>query len=375
MKRSQKSNQLFQYTCRYFIGEKPCRYKRTCPGCPHFSPVTGRILIIKIGALGDVLRTTPLLYPLKKKYPHSQITWITDAGALPLLRQNPLVDRAIPFNVEADAQLRAESFDLLINLDKAPWAAALAVTLKAKKRLGFGLRPCGAICPVNRAAAYAFRLGVDDDLKFRKNTKSYQQIIFEACGFTYRGEEYILSADQAAPAFLREKNLAGLKRPVIGLNTGSGSIFAGKGWTRDGWLSLVRGIQDELKASCLLLGGERERELNAFLMKESCSPLLIDTGCGNSLADFISIVDLCDLVVCGDTLGMHIAIGLKKKVVALFGSTCPQEIDLYGRGVKITVPRLSCAPCYRNSCDIGEKCLKGITVDAVMGAVRSLLGA
>lgn len=370
-----KKEDQFKYTCRFFIGEKPCRFKRTCPGCPHFSPVKERLLIIKIGALGDVLRTTPLLYPLKQTYAESQITWLTDPAAVPLLKNNQLIDRVLAFNPEVDVQLRAESFDLIINLDKAPWAAALAATISAKKRAGFGLHPYGVIRPFNTEAVYAFLLGVDDDLKFRKNRKSYQEIVFEACGFRYKGEEYILSAGKGAPAFLQKKHLVDLKRPVVGLNTGSGSVFAGKGWTRDGWLGLVRKIQSELKGACLLLGGDRERELNAFLMEEACSPSLIDTGCDNSLTDFISIVDLCDLVVCGDTLGMHIAIGLKKKVVALFGSTCPQEIDLYGRGVKITVPGLPCAPCYRGTCDKGEICLKGITVDAVFGAIKTLLSA
>jgi heptosyltransferase-2 len=332
-------------------------------------------MIIKIGALGDVLRTTPLLVPLKKKYPESQITWLTDAGAFPLLKNNECIDRLMAFSPEIEAQLRAESFDLIINLDKAPWAAALAVTLEGRKRIGFGLHPCGVVRPLNKEAEYAFRLGVDDDLKFRKNQKSYQAIITEACGFRYRGEEYMLSGYEASPALLRQKHLDDLAGPVIGLNTGSGSIFAGKGWTRDGWLALVMRVQTELRATCLLLGGERERELNSYLAEQSSSPSLIDTGCDNSLADFISIVNLCGLVVCGDTLGMHIAIGLRKKVVALFGSTCPGEIDLYGRGVKVTAPDLTCAPCYRGTCDKGEICLGGITVDAVFNAIKTLLSA
>jgi len=364
---------LFQYTCRYFVGEKPCRYKRTCPGCPHFSPFTRRILIIKLGALGDVLRTTPLLRRLKEDFPQSQITWLTDAAAVSLLRDNRHIDRLFHCSFEHETILRAERFDLLINLDKAPFAAALASLLYAKKKLGFGMHPAGAICPLNKEAQYAFRLGVDDELKFRKNRKTYQEIVFEACGFRYAGEAYELPCADLTDDELSRRGIPELKRPVIGLNTGAGSLFAGKGWTREGWKSLIDIVVRDLRGTCLLLGGERERELNAWLMRKCAHPSLFDTGWDNPLPVFVSLVGLCDLVVCGDTLGMHIAIGLRKKVVALFGSTCPQEIDLYGRGVIVQADDIPCAPCYRRTCDKGEICLSGISVETVAGAVKRLL--
>ncbi|MBI5199796.1 MAG: glycosyltransferase family 9 protein, partial [Nitrospirae bacterium] len=63
-----------RFDCKYFIGEKPCRFKLECNGCDRYSPMGVRICIIKFGALGDVLRTTPLLYALREKYPQCHIT-------------------------------------------------------------------------------------------------------------------------------------------------------------------------------------------------------------------------------------------------------------------------------------------------------------
>ncbi len=99
---------------------------------------------------------------------------------------------------------------------------------------------------------------------------------------------------------------------------------------------------------------------------------MIDTGCDNTLGQFAALVNLCDLVVTGDTTALHIAIGLRKNVVAIFGPTCAPEIELYGRGAKVRTP-LSCAPCYRRSCEISPSCMEAIPVDEVMEKIRPWL--
>jgi heptosyltransferase-2 len=83
-------------------------------------------------------------------------------------------------------------------------------------------------------------------------------------------------------------------------------------------------------------------------------------------------VNLCDLVVTGDTTALHLAVGLRKKVVALFGPTCAQEIELYGRGEKIVSP-LSCVPCYRRVCAKAPNCMEAVSPPEVLKSVDRLL--
>jgi heptosyltransferase-2 len=77
-------------------------------------------------------------------------------------------------------------------------------------------------------------------------------------------------------------------------------------------------------------------------------------------------------VVTGDTTAMHLAIGLKKKVIALFGPTCAQEIELYDRGEKV-VSSIHCAPCYRRKCEVSPNCMEAITAEEVMKKIKGLL--
>jgi heptosyltransferase-2 len=78
-------------------------------------------------------------------------------------------------------------------------------------------------------------------------------------------------------------------------------------------------------------------------------------------------VAACDTVVSGDSLGMHLAIGLRKWTVAWFGPTCEQEIDLYGRGRKI-LSAASCGPCWKRSCARETMCYDLVSIDQLAEA-------
>ena len=91
------NKRLVKTSCRWYVGDRPCApHKRegvTCENCPHEAPVKRRILIVKLGATGDVLRTTALLEPLRRAEPEASITWITAPSAVPLLENIEEIDR------------------------------------------------------------------------------------------------------------------------------------------------------------------------------------------------------------------------------------------------------------------------------------------
>jgi heptosyltransferase-2 len=364
----------FNIDCKWFIGEKPCKFKVLCRGCSNYSPMKFKILIIKLAAIGDVLRTTPLLLAIKKQYPDSHITWITDNNAFHMLKNNMFIDRLLPFNLENILRLQIEEFNILYSLDKEVRATALAETVKATEKKGFSFSKKGNIYPLNKEAHYAFKLGISDELKFKINEKTYQEIIFEACGFNYEKEEYAVNILPEEIEEVRHyfKTLGIQKNDlVIGLNTGSGKIYASKKWTIDGFVNLANKLNEHKNIKIILLGGEEEIERNNII-KEKVNFNIIDTGCNNSLRRFAAIISNCNIVVTGDTLALHLAIASKIPAVVFFGPTCHQEIELYGRGKKI-ITNDDCLPCYKSECIRKPSCIEKMNHNTVYKKITELI--
>jgi len=337
------------------------------------------ILIIKLASAGDVLRTTAILSGLKKKYPDSHITWVVDGAARELLENNAYIDRILAYGENAISLLTSEEFDILISLDKAIEAVSLATLIKASEKYGYGLDKTNRLCPLNKEAEYSYLLGIDDDLKFFKNKKTYQELIFEISRLVYKGNPYELVLDKKHLEFavnFFEKNNLGENDIIIGINTGAGRIFANKNLRKERIAKLIELLlKEEPDARIMLLGGPLEKEIHEYIRKTIGKSTLLkiaDTGCENSLKDFSALINRCSLVIAADTLAMHIAIALKRPIVALFGPTCNQEIDLYGRGCKI-ITEAKCAPCYKNKCARKPNCMDMIELKKIVHAAKSLV--
>lgn len=355
--------------CRFYRGDRPCRPGKLCAGCPDVDSVAERLLVVKLAAVGDVIRTTPLLTALKERHPRSWITWVTDPDSLLLLRGNPLIDELLAFSFADLLPLAAREFDWAAILDKEPRAAALGSLVRAREKVGFGLNTSGRLITLNPASDYALRLGLDDRLKFRENRKTYPRIVFEMCGLPYRGEEYVLTLDERAArtgqeALRRAGWVPG--KMTVGLNTGCGEVFATKKWTAEGFAALAGSLADR-GLQVVLLGGPAERERNR-LLKEQLGAAVVDAGCDHPLDAFAGIVAACQVVVTADTLALHLAVGFRKEVVLLMGPTAAAEIDLYGRG-EILEAGLPCAPCYRRTCPEGAPCMSSLAAQRVLEAV------
>jgi ADP-heptose:LPS heptosyltransferase len=139
-----------------------------------------KILIIKLASAGDVLRTTALLSGLKGKYPDSHITWITEMPGKELLEGNAHIGRILVYGDKSVSLLKEERFDIIISLDKDAKAVSLTMLIEAPEKYGYGQDKEGRLYPLNKEAEYSYLLGIDDDLKFFKNKKTYQELIFEA---------------------------------------------------------------------------------------------------------------------------------------------------------------------------------------------------
>jgi ADP-heptose:LPS heptosyltransferase len=346
-----------------------------CDSCSHYAVAAMRILIIKLDAVGDVLRTTSILHGLKAKYPNSEIVWITRQSALPLFDNNSLVDSVRAFEAtETILSSTVEEFDLVINLDAAYESAVMASRVTARTKLGYGLDSRGNVHPFNDEAVAWFEMGAFDQLK-KKNARSYQDIMLNICRLQSSRKNIVLELSkkemEGADHFARKRKL-NRNKVIIGLNTGASGRWQFKQWTLEGFKGLIRLILKKTDATILLYGGPFERERNSQLSKPHRTRV-INTGTENTLREFFGLITLCDIFITGDTLALHAATALKKRIIALFGPTSAAEIDTYNGQITKVQADLDCLVCYKPRCDFDPNCMNSITPEKMFSVVKSTI--
>ena len=335
-----------------------------------------KILIIKLAAIGDVLRTTFILKGLKEKYPESSITWVTKKEASDILKNNQYINKIIFIN-QALKELNKAKFDLIISLDDEDEACELATKINKEKLIG-AYYENGKKTYTEDSSEW-FDMGLiskygkenADELK-KLNKKTYQEIISNMLGI--KPSEIILNLDKEelgfAERFAKKYNLKE-NDLIIGINTGAGKRWQCKKLSIEKTAELADKLSKELNAKVILFGGPEEIERNQKI-KERIKTAIIDAGCYNTLRQFAALVNLCAVLVASDSLAMHIGIALKKNVIAFFGPTPAAEIELYGRGKKIIAP-IDCVCCYKKTCDKKPNCMDKINVGELLANIKYLL--
>lgn len=288
--------------------------------------------ISKVSSLGDVLRTTVILHPFKNDH----VTWLVDEDAYPLLEGNPYIDRILPYDLSSVLQLQRERYDSVINLEKVPGICALADSVNAWRRYGFRFDEQSGMAQAYDGCELVFNLCSDDELK-KRHTASWQEALLKIVGAPWERQEYVLGYKPATK-----------ETYDVGINWAVGTKWPNKGWPQEHWEELQR-----------LMAG-----------KYTCS---IQQGLDN-LYQYMDWINSCRLLVTNDSLGLHIALALKKKVVVLYGPTNPNETYFYGRG-ELLYPDVdyNCIPCLGPVCAQEKRCMAFINPEDVKKRIDRLL--
>ena len=360
--------------CQYFLGDRPCvwhKQKGVLCECEHYAPLNGNMLIIKLDAIGDVLRTTCLLPSIAKKWPGMRITWITRNESVPLLENNPYVAEVVAYGPDSFVHLSTRSFHRVINLDAGKVSSGLAALARSTEKIGYILHEDGYVTASNVAAEEWLRMGIFDDLK-KANKHTYQNLMCKIIDISTDGMKYVfeLTDEQKERAKKHLTDLGlDLDKAIIGIHTGGGGRWLRKQWSEENFVSLIPALQSELgnNTQILLFGGPLEREQNKRIV-ERVNKSVFDAGCDNGLRHFSALINCCSVVLSGDSLAMHIALAMERRVVVLFGPTSSAEIDLFGMGEKVAAD-MDCLICYRKTCDVIPHCMDSISIDMVKQAI------
>jgi heptosyltransferase II len=286
-----------------------------------------RILIVKLGATGDVVRTTTLLHVLA-----GEISWLTSDLNEAMLRGSSKIKEIIPWSRRES--LLGRHFDIVINLEDDRMPAELVRKLPFNELFGAYLNDSGEMAYTESLndwfdLSLISRFGRKraDELKLM-NRKTFQDMLFKGLGFSFEGEAYHLPDPEPT-------DLEG----DIAIAPDSGAVWPMKKWA----------YYDELK-----------NELEHSGLKVNFLPLR------NSLSEHIQDVQNHRYLISGDSLPMHIALGSRIKCLSIFICTSPWEIHDYGIQKKIVSPLLE-RSFYKR--DYNREAVESIKLEDVFNTV------
>jgi heptosyltransferase II len=286
-----------------------------------------KTLIIKLGATGDVVRTTPLLSRLP-----GQVTWLTSDRNTVLLEG--LKKNLRTFAWESRERALDSDYELVINLEDTPDVAQFLKTLRHKEIFGAYLDANNSLrytenssCWFDLSLISSYGRQKADRLKFH-NRQTYQELIFRGLGFYFSGERYLLP----------DPIQTGLSGDVA-IAADAGPIWPMKKW------AYYEQLKQHLEGQGLIVNLLPGRP---------------------SLLQHLADVQSHRCLVSGDSLPMHLAFGTGTRCVTLFTCTSPWEIYGYGLQTKIVSPLLE-EFFYKRGYD--ERATTAISVDEVLNAV------
>ncbi|MBM3230110.1 glycosyltransferase family 9 protein [Candidatus Pacearchaeota archaeon] len=261
-----------------------------------------KTLIINIGPPGDVLRTTVLLSALD-----GEIDWLTSSKCKEVLLSKKIKTIYFIDSPPSIENLIKDKYDVVISLNEEEKAMKILPLIKHTKLIGVYPEKMKVFYTPESAPWFdmslvsTFGKQKADELKMN-NKKTLQEMLLTMVNKKWINQTYDLGIKPS-------KKLTG-KVGMINVATGL--------WPNKNWAGYEQ-LAEQLKQEGIIVN---------FL------------GIKPTITEHIHDINQCDLIVCGDTLGLHIALALKKKVVVLFNCTSPYEIYDYGLAIKIISPKL-----------------------------------
>lgn len=366
--------------CKNFSGYKPCKpyyncLEKGCADAPE-SDMGTKILIISLDALGNVLDNTPLLYAIKRKFPVSTVHWMTMPNAEKILYNNKFIDKLFLWDDESRMIARNIEYDFVMNADKSLYACAFANETKSKRKLGFILNEDGKIVPANEAAMYSYILGIDDQKKFRENEKTGVEIIHDVFELKYERDRYVFEFSTEEKEYIAKYKKSikfNEKKVYVGFNTGCSELFPNKKMTIEQHVYIIKQILKNKNIVVMLLGGREDTTRNKQIFKSfsrTQQKRIINTPSTEGIRKGACYMSIPDIVVSGDSFGMHLAIALQKYIIAWFGLSCQAEIELYDYGIKLYPKDLECSPCWKRVCPYNLECIDMIDLKKIVETIN-----
>lgn len=336
-----------------------------------------KILIIRSGAIGDVLMTTPLVRGLRAKFPKAHISYLVGRWSHQVLDDNKYIDEIIVFDdkiifkkklfpvLKLIQSIRKKRFDLCLILDKSYLWNIFALLCGISKRYGF-----------NRGWE-GFSNTKNVVFNGSKYELEYYLDVGKLLGIKIKNKKMYLKQDKEyAKQFILKEKIHG---KIIGIGAG-GAINPGqkaiiKRWSFEKYAKLVDILANKWKYNILLFGDGKDFNLNNRFNR-----LVHGNGrervwnvAGIHITESAALADKCKYFITHDGGLLNIAATTKTKVIAIFGPTSEERFA--PRNAKVIKSVFYCSPCYNaqgkfKPCVNQHDCMEWIKVDDILKVIK-----
>ncbi len=335
------------------------------------------ILIIKLGAVGDVILSSAAFKALRERFPCATISCLTGRQTAPLLYGCPYVDDVIVYDhrdkdkgaggfLRVLGQLRRYRFDKVIDLQNNNRSHLLAALCMPRSSYGYA----------NGKSGMLLTDGVRDD-GVAMAPVPHQFRILEKLGIP-------LPADVRLQMWPRQDDMAYAKEllhgewidekshVIVGINIAASDRWPSKNWPAQAMSELC----DRLAADSVrvvITGMEKDRALVRELMTKARSKPAVILGKTNIL-QLAALIAQCRVFVTPDSAPLHIAAAMGVPAIALFGPTNPDRHLPPGENIKVMTKEMECRPCYLTRCrSANHACLADISSYDVYLEIKAFL--
>lgn len=338
----------------------------------------GKILVINLMHVGDLLLVTPVLRTLRANFPEAHLALLADKKLEDLVKHNQNIDELItidkkgyhntlPHYLAFIREIRSRKFDLVINLHANERASFIAAFSGAKKIIGYSSPGLGIF----------FDFVMKNRKKIKHQVESHFDVLREGLGLTNivdHGIEMWLddAAKETADSFW-QKNFPDPTLSVIGLNIGAS--WPTKRWPKEYFAELADRLIEK-GYGVAFFGGTMDLELVneaiSLMKQKKHSNLAVFTG-KLSLMELGALLKKCTVLVTNDSGPMHVAVAMNTPLVSMFGASPVTGFSPYNEISVVLKSPVPCHPCYSHQCKIGLKCMYEIPVDLVLQKTLELM--
>lgn len=332
-----------------------------------------RILVVQTAFLGDTVLSTGVVSPIRKHYPDAEIWMMTTPASAKLLSRDDRVKGFIPFDKhELDsgplgmfrfaAKLKEKKFDVVYSIHRSARTAIVLFLAQIPNR----------ICFENAKLSFLYNRQVSRPHDLHDVLRNVA-ILSGTIPYEEEKVELFLRAPSAQEVGTEIREFFGETRGVIAI--APGSVWNTKMWHWERYRELVvELLKDEYRVA--LIGGEAEGEV----CRKIAEGLNVKNFAGQtSLDELLFVVKESKLLICNDSMALHLASAFKVPNVSIFCATSPSFGFGPWKNQAIVVEKegLDCKPCRRHGskvCPTGtEACMKNLSCQPVLAAARKLL--